>query len=104
MYNKNYEEFCDKIWGGFIEKSDPREDFNSNFAKYISWLQSLDQKKDFVKPFHNLWPRYNNANEYSTDLEYNWYVSSDGIPQVIQYMNKHWVEAGSNEIQTMTWK
>lgn len=36
LYNKNYEEFCDKICGGFIEKADPREDIRMNFAKYQS--------------------------------------------------------------------
>lgn len=104
LYNKNYEQFWDKICGGFIEKADPREDIHQNFIKYLDCLKSLDVKKDFVKPFHNLWPRYNNPDEYSTDLEYNCYVSSEGIPQVVQYMNRHWVEAGNSQIQTATCK
>ena len=104
LYNKNYENFCEKIWGGFIERVDPRENFQTNYFKYTQAISSLELKKDFVKPFHNLWPRYKTADEYSIDLEYNCYISSEGIPLIVQYMNKHWVEAGSQEIQIITCK
>ena len=104
LYNKNYEEFCLKIWGGFIDRNDPREDQVLSFKKYWDCINSLDEKKDLLKPFHNLWPRYNNSEEYMTDFEFNWYMSSEGIPQVIQYMSSRWTETENKSIEVEAWK
>ena len=67
-------------------------------------LRELDKKKGLVKPFHNLWPRYKSMDEFMTDYEFNCYVSGEGIPQIIQYMNMHCVEAGSERIHVETCK
>mmetsp|Transcript_10629 Transcript_10629/g.12098 ORF Transcript_10629/g.12098 Transcript_10629/m.12098 type:complete len:453 (-) Transcript_10629:480-1838(-) len=104
LYNKNYEEFCQKACGGFIERDDPRENYQISFANYHAALVNLDQRKDIVKPFNNLWPRYNDVNEFMTDYEFNCYVSGEGIPQIIGYMNQHCVESGSQQIQVDTCK
>ena len=71
LYNKNYEEFCQKACGGFVEREDPRENYQTSYALYQAGLAYLEAKKDIVKPFHNLWPKYNNVNEYMTDFEFN---------------------------------
>lgn len=36
LYNKNYEEFCQKTCGGFVEHDDPRENYEQSFKNYIS--------------------------------------------------------------------
>lgn len=64
----------------------------------------MDLKKDLIKPFHNLWPRYNDYTEFMTDYEFNCYVSGQAIPMIIGYMNQYLVEAGSSQIQVMTCK
>ena len=47
----------------------------------------LDRKKDLLKPFWNLWPRYKDIDEFKTDYEYTSYISKDGIPQLLSFMN-----------------
>jgi hypothetical protein len=71
LYNKNYEEFCQGMVNGFIERQDPRENFEESHLTYIACHFKLDERKDLVKPFHNLWPRYNSTSEFMTDYEFN---------------------------------
>ena len=42
-----------------------------------------------MKPFHNMWPKYNNVNEFMTDYEFNCFVAAEAIPAVIQYINSN---------------
>jgi len=71
LYNKNYEDFCQKACGGFVEREDPRENYQNSWAGYNNCIVHLDERNDILKPFHNLWPRYNNINEFMTDYEFN---------------------------------
>ena len=104
LYNKNYEEFWTKICGGFIDRNDPRENIESNFKSYSACIKLMEERQDLIKPFYNLWPKYKNSNEYMTDYEFNCYVSSEGVPQVIQFMNSHWTEADNKIIEVESWK
>jgi hypothetical protein len=104
LYNNNYERFCQRICGGFIDREDPRENHATSFQNYYKGIEQLELKRDVMKPFHNLWPRYKNKADYITDYDYNCYVSGEAIPIIIGYMNQRTVDASSSRIETETCK
>ena len=46
-HNRNYEDFCRRICGGYIERQDPREEPNTSFTKYQSLISALYQGDNF---------------------------------------------------------
>lgn len=60
-------------------------------------LQLLDEQASLLKPFHNLWPRYNNIHEFQTDYEYNVYISHEDIPKFIEFTHSFFVETASEQ-------
>ena len=97
-YHKTYEIYCRKISGGVIERDDPRENPLESFEKYQALMIALDDSKDFIKPFYNLWPRYYSIDEFMADIEYNSYIASDEIPRVIDLMNEYYIRNDSGQI------
>ncbi len=87
LYNNDYAEFCKKLCSGFIDRDDPRENFPAAFQRYNALLASLERHQSLLKPFKNLWPKYDTIEEFMTDYEYTSYVSADGLNTLIGYMN-----------------
>ena len=124
LYNKNYEEFCETIWGGFIDRENPRENPEESFRKYKDWLRLLEKKKDMLKPFQNLWPEYNKqdqigseemneVNEFISEHNFTWYVSGrselfsaesspiqkTNINQIITFIRNRWDRLKNEELK-----
>ena len=57
-----------------------------------------------LKPFKNLWPKYNSIDEFTTDYEYTSTVSVEGIPVLIGFMNEHCVDSTTDKIHVETCK
>jgi hypothetical protein len=75
--------------GRFVDRTDPREDYEGSFEKYQNLLKRLDEKEELIKPFHNLWPRYDSLNDFILDHKYSCYVSGDIIPEIKGLMNHY---------------
>ena len=80
LYNHDYDAFCKKLVGGFIDRDDPRENYELAFLRYQKTIAALEKRKDLLKPFMNLWPKYNNLQEFVTDYEFTSYISAEGLP------------------------
>jgi hypothetical protein len=102
LYNSSYADFCKKLCGGFIDRDDPREDFNASFERYKATLKTVKSRSELIKPFKNLWPEYKDVNEFKTDYEHTSYISAEHLPTLVDFMNEHCVHATTDQIHVQT--
>jgi hypothetical protein len=88
LYNYTYEEFSQKACGAFIDREDPKLDIEGSFENYKKTLEALDANSKLLKPYPNLWPRYENSEQFKDDY-CNWtWTHPDIIPKIINDMMK----------------
>jgi hypothetical protein len=72
-----------KILGAVVEREEPRENIQAAFAKYTNLRSELMRRKDTVKPFLNLWPAYQNAEEFGVDFTFSTAASGNQIVMAV---------------------
>lgn len=70
---KPYQEFCYAICGGLIERDGilpgvGENNFDDLFAKYNLGRDELIKSWTYLKPYWGLWPKFKDAEEFSTDF------------------------------------
>ena len=74
IHKESYEKFWKITLGSYIDRVDPRENPIESFQNYKTWVQLLGRKRNLLKPFDNLWPKYETSQEFIADYGSNLYV------------------------------
>jgi hypothetical protein len=75
------------ICGGYIDRVDPRTKPEEQYALYQNTLAEIDSRKDKVRPFNNLWPKYRDQNEFIGDYIYTVWGNPEYLEGYMAYIN-----------------
>lgn len=70
LHNEAYTQFCTEFVGGYVDRTEVRENGASSYEKYKLCLKRLESEDEVLKPFYNLWPEYTSANQYELDFQH----------------------------------
>jgi hypothetical protein len=57
-----YAQFCDHIFGGFVDRQGVETSLNDDAQRYSRTIKLLNKYENRLDPFHNLWPNYSDDN------------------------------------------
>lgn len=68
---KIYEEFCNVLCGGFIDRLNPRINLKGTMTRYLEARSLLEKNENLLRPYWGLWPLINSVDKFETDYDYD---------------------------------
>ena len=91
---KSYNSFCKLIFKGFLVRQDVESLCEPAGFDYKATIELLNQHRDLINPFNNLWPDYSNYLLLSDYQEIRW-VTYDCLHEIKQELSKRIEETKS---------
>ena len=86
---KIYSDFCNSIWGGYIDRPNPNVDHKSTLTRYESARLKLEELDGLIKPYWGLWPSLTSTDQLTIDYDHDMlFHTKEKVNQLLELADK----------------
>lgn len=86
---KIYSDFWEDIWGGYIDRLNPRIDLKATLSRYEAARMLLEKNERLLRPYLGLWPKLKSKEQLEIDYDFDMlFHTKEKEEELAEFMNK----------------